>query len=295
MYYNLIMIINKWIIVLFLWRIILNEIIYCNYAVPIVGGYGILAASEPFYHTDRTVDFNILIYVLEGTIYVTEGDIDLEAGSGELIFLKSGIRHFGKKEIPKGTKWAYVHFYFNEPADVSKLPCQKGQYSAPLPKKITGLRESETEENILKLCGYDASEDMSREWYINLRLADILSFIALREYSLSVTESLSDSIAEYLRKNISQPFSAKALEREFFLSYKRMAALFKAEKGMSMQQYHDRMKMAAARQLLSSTLMPIGEIAAAVGFADPLYFSRRFREITGSSPSKFRRSAAEMF
>ena len=90
-------------------------------------------------------------------------------------------------------------------------------------------------------------------------------------------------------------FALWTVEREFYLSYKRLAAVFKAEKGISMQQCHDRLKMEEACRLLRSTLMPVSEAAAAVGFADPLYFSRRFRQIVGKSPTEFRRAAAEMF
>lgn len=280
----------------------MNEIIYNNSEMPVVSDIGLLAASEPFFHADRILDFHVMIYVLDGTIFVTEDTRSFEINKGGLLFLKSGIRHFGEREIPRGTRWFYVHFYFNgqpvpEPfADAEKqlLPRAPAKYSAALPKSLTGLSGSEIEEKIIELWRYCGSEDKCRLWYINLRLAELLSFIALKEQNDTALR-LSDRIAEYLGKNTSKPFSAKALENEFFLSYKRMAAVFKSEKGISMQRYHDRMKMEHARSLLRSALMSVGEVSAAVGFSDPLYFSRRFREINGSSPTEFRRAAAEMF
>lgn len=288
---------------LFLWRIILNEIIFNNSAMPIVCGCGLLAASEAFFHADRTADFNVLIYVLEGVIYVTEGDEDHEIKRGELLFLKHGVRHFGKREIPKGTRWFYVHFYFEDNPDYEDyfssnrqiLPYSPSSYSAALPKFFTGLHGSETEDRIMGLWERCSSDNCFKGWYANLWLAELLSFLALKSSENAAPERLSDRIAGYLEDHISDAFSAKAIEREFFLSYKRSAAVFKAETGISMQQYHDRLKMNEACRLLRSTLMPVGEVAAAVGYSDPLYFSRRFRELMGSSPSGFRKSAAELF
>ena len=40
-----------------------------------------------------------------------------------------------------------------------------------------------------------------------------------------------------------------------------------------------------------STTMNISEIAFAVGYANPLYFSRLFKRHTGQSPSQFRMGA----
>lgn len=281
----------------------MNEILFNNAEMPVVSGCGLLAASEPFYHADRIAGFNVMIYVLEGTIYVTEGETDHEVKRGELLFLKSGIRHFGKLEIPKGTRWFYVHFYFEEntvyeafrSSDKQIKPYTPTRYSAVLPKKLTGLRGSETEEKIMALWERCSSEDKCAGWYVNIWLAELLSFIALRETEEPVPQRLSDRIAGYLAKHIAEPFSARSVEREFYLSYKRLAAVFKAEKGISMQQYHDRLKIEEACRLLRSTLIPVSEAAAAVGFSDPLYFSRRFREITGQSPTQFRKNVAEMF
>ncbi|WP_432650639.1 helix-turn-helix domain-containing protein [Huintestinicola sp.] len=263
----------------------MNEIIYNNTSMPVVSGFGLLAASEPFYHIDRTADFNVMIYVLEGAIYVTEGTEDYETEPGGLIFLKNGVHHFGKREIPRGTRWFYAHFYFDE------KPAYESVF-APLPKSLEGLSGSGTEERIMDLSDFCCSESSNRDRYINLRFAELLSFLAFDQSESAPPPKLSDRICRYLSENIAAPFSAKAIEGEFFLSYKRLAAVFKAEKGMSMQQYHDRLKMTEARRLLSSTLMTVGEAAMAVGYSDPLYFSRRFRDLTGSSPTEYRRAAA---
>jgi AraC family transcriptional regulator, transcriptional activator of pobA len=46
-----------------------------------------------------------------------------------------------------------------------------------------------------------------------------------------------------------------------------------------------------ARVLLRDTRRPVQDIAAALGFSSPAYFTRAFAARTGSTPSRFRRSA----
>ena len=38
------------------------------------------------------------------------------------------------------------------------------------------------------------------------------------------------------------------------------------------------------------TTLPVGEIAARVGYEDPLYFSRRFRQVAGTKATEYRAS-----
>ena len=53
---------------------------------------------------------------------------------------------------------------------------------------------------------------------------------------------------------------------------------------------HDRV-IFEARKLLSETRAPINEIAGALGFTSPAYFTRAFQHRTGKTPSAFRKSA----
>ncbi len=45
-----------------------------------------------------------------------------------------------------------------------------------------------------------------------------------------------------------------------------------------------------ARKLLAETDAPVGRIGSALGFTSPAYFTRAFQNLTGQSPTAFRRS-----
>lgn len=274
----------------------MNRIKLSNSVMPMLSGCDFLAAAEPFYHADRVADFHVMIYVTEGTIYVTEDEIDYAVGAGELLFLRSGVRHYGKYQIPRGTKWYFAHFICPQTEQPQFVPDSTPipQYTTlaanlPIPKYVTGLSGSETERDIAELIRFYHSDDPMRRWTLNPMLFSLLTKLALAELTIPQSLSLSDRICGFLAEHMNEPFSAHSISSEFYLSYKHLAAVFKKEKGMTMQQYHTKLRINEACRLLRSTLLPVGEIAARLGYQDMLYFSRCFRAYNGCSPTEYRR------
>lgn len=229
----------------------MNEIIIANNSLPHLCGCGLFAASESFIHTDRVPDFCVLIYVIDGCIYVTEGDTDYEVNAGELLILKNGVHHFGKKKIKKGTKWIFVHFRISADCNTSPFypdTSPLGAYDATaesiltLPKFLDSV-SARFEKELKTFIEYAQSDDAYKKWFINQRLFLLLSSLAVSTQGFSNNLTLSDRICRYLSDNIGVPFSSENIEKRFYLSYKYMSHLFKKEKGVTMQQYHNSVRM----------------------------------------------------
>lgn len=62
---------------------------------------------------------------------------------------------------------------------------------------------------------------------------------------------------------------------------------FKNMTGFSPVQYLNRLRIEKAKELLLTEDLSISEVAALVGYKDPLYFSKAFKKATGSSPKSF--------
>lgn len=97
------------------------------------------------------------------------------------------------------------------------------------------------------------------------------------------------TVTAYLRDNLASRLSVAELAEMANLSTSHFSALFKTATGMSVIEYVTRLRSARARALLLATSAPVHEIASAVGYDDPYYFSRRFRAVNGVSPQEFRR------
>ena len=65
--------------------------------------------------------------------------------------------------------------------------------------------------------------------------------------------------------------------------------LFSACKGCSPSKYKSDLLMQKARELVSISEIPMGEIAEMLGFEDALYFSKKFKAYYGVSPSQYRK------
>ena len=77
------------------------------------------------------------------------------------------------------------------------------------------------------------------------------------------------------------------------MSPSRFCRQFKAAFDVTFVEYLANYRMQQAKRLLSNPAMPVADVAAAVGFNDPSYFTRVFRKQEGVSPSEYR--AASLF
>ena len=80
------------------------------------------------------------------------------------------------------------------------------------------------------------------------------------------------------------------LSTHFNRSKSHISHLFKNECGMSIRAYCNNLKLEDAKILLSETDIPVTEIAFDIGFNDPSYFIRLFREKFGISPLRYRKN-----
>ena len=80
------------------------------------------------------------------------------------------------------------------------------------------------------------------------------------------------------------------LARRLDMSLSTLHRRFKRATGTTLHAYTLQCRVAAARDLLGETDLPIKVIAARLGYSDAFFFSRQFRSLTGASPAAYRRS-----
>jgi len=84
-------------------------------------------------------------------------------------------------------------------------------------------------------------------------------------------------------------FTVASLARAAACSESHLTHLFTAELGASPMAYLESHRIERAKHLLVSTALPVKDVAASVGFANPFHFSTRFRRHVGRSPVEWRR------
>ena len=100
-------------------------------------------------------------------------------------------------------------------------------------------------------------------------------------------------IRAYVDAHIGADLSLNAMARQFFVSRYQISRLFKQLYGLNYQDYVLSVRMKTAAEMLAGTDARLYEIAIAVGFDEPSYFSNVFKRYFGMSPKEYRKSKAQ--
>ena len=92
----------------------------------------------------------------------------------------------------------------------------------------------------------------------------------------------------HVAKNFLRPIPESEVALLCNMSPSRFCREFKAVYQVTFVEYLANYRMEHAKRLLANPNMPVADVAAAVGFNDPSYFTRVFRRQEGISPSEYR-------
>ena len=106
-------------------------------------------------------------------------------------------------------------------------------------------------------------------------------------------EDKFNDIVKYIDDHIGEELSLKTVADKFFITESYLSHFFKRRAGKSVIQYLNEARVIKAKLYLEQYNIPIGEIAGLVGFDDINYFSRKFRQICGETPTQYRSSCRE--
>lgn len=95
-------------------------------------------------------------------------------------------------------------------------------------------------------------------------------------------------VLSYIEGNYAKNITVEDMARRCKLDRSYFGKVFKKEVGQSPQEFLIRYRMTRAADLLSTTDRSIGDIGAAVGYANQLHFSRAFKSIYDMPPREYR-------
>ena len=99
---------------------------------------------------------------------------------------------------------------------------------------------------------------------------------------------LKQAVAYIDRHFAEESLSLNQVAREVNISANYLSAVFSQEMGATFTEYVTGKRMERARELLRTTDKRSGEVAAAVGYKDPHYFSFLFKKTQGCTPRDYR-------
>ena len=136
------------------------------------------------------------------------------------------------------------------------------------------------------------------EQLIRASLEELLLRLLRRGESMSGRESgrlrggnaAAEAIREYLVQRLDQPLTVEQICRDNMIGCSQLQKLFHDETGGGVMDYFSGLKIKAARRLIREDRLNMTQIAQYLGFQSVHYFSRRFKQFTGMSPSEYAQS-----
>ena len=89
-----------------------------------------------------------------------------------------------------------------------------------------------------------------------------------------------------IAENIQEQLSIDSVSKQLFISRSQLHRKIKALTGLSPSQFIRNYRLDCSMELLKKGPIKISQVASEVGFSDEKYFSRRFKERFGFSPSE---------
>lgn len=259
----------------------------------IVGSCGTYRLSRkyklPTWWSKGRIDWQLL-YVCSGKAHFYIGDQDVIVTAGNMVLYQPKqvmhYEYFGKDK----PEVYWTHFTGSEVRNILK------KYEIPLDTNVFYAGNSPTyaylfKEMILELqtCRFGYEELLS------MYLEQI--FILVQRSRMDRQPAVSSHIQEemgiakrYFQEHYNEDINIEEYAQSRNMSISWFLRNFRQATGKSPMQYILNIRISNAVSLLESTDYNVTEIAAIIGYDNPLYFSRIFKKQKGVSPSDYRKS-----
>jgi len=208
----------------------------------------------------------------------------LQLAPGDLLLIPPGTRDEFRWDREVSTRHGYVHF-LSDPAPVSAPLLHRGQAHGP----AGGLLEF-----LLWLGEAERPGWRKRAGELLAVITQVLTAGPLPEPAPPEPAALSAAL-DYVRRQWTaamRPLTLRELAAVACVSPSYLSRVFRKQYGCGPGAALELVRLERARTMLARSNLTISQVARACGFADPLYFSRRFRATHGIAPRAYRDNSA---
>lgn len=224
--------------------------------------------------------FSRLYLVMSGNGWIRMGDTLLRLQAGRAYLLPAGLSiQYGCDDY---VKKLYFHLRLIRPDGydlaegapfVAQCPLEQAQLT-----EMLGYYRGQSWRDVLRL--------QQQIGGLAIQLLEQYEVLGqpLRTFSPPVQQAM-----QYIRSHLAANLTAKQVAQALFVSETALSRRFRQESGKTIHQYLEDMVFQTACKQLIETDRPLSAISEELGFCDPFYFSRRFRQRFGEPPSRYRK------
>lgn len=250
---------------------------------------GYFEAGKSYYTLRDNKPMYLLIYTVSGggTVRVGERMRHLTAGSAVLLDCRRYHEYRTVSEEPWCFHW--IHF------DGSSMSGYAGALSDELTvvevgEKIRMARAFESLHELLPEAGSLTKYARVTDLVAGMLLIMLNSYFGASKGD-EIGQDAVSAVCHYIEENLDKEINIDMLAELVHLSKFYFIRLFKKYMGVSPYRYVQISRINRAKELLISSDYRINEISDMTGFANPTRFTKLFTEMTGSTPTKFRKNS----
>ncbi|MBQ9031810.1 MAG: AraC family transcriptional regulator [Parasporobacterium sp.] len=236
----------------------------------------------------------VIHLVLEGKGYLHVGEKVYEITANQAFLLRPGVETFYQAD--NDTPWEYAWVGFHGPQSekiIARMGFARDRDVVRVgdARVLAGYINNMLDHRDLTYVNY-----LKRGAYLDLLVADIIQFADIPEQTPQFSEEAYVDLAiENIISNYDRPVRIAKVADRIGINRSYLSIIFKKKTGVSPQQYLIRYRMEKSAELLTETELSIRAVAMAVGYSDPLTFSKAFKQHYGVSPTIFRENRPELF
>lgn len=244
------------------------------------------AHCDDSWHTEKpfSSSYSRLYYIKSGMGYVVHNNTTTPLFPGNVYFIPAGTTMSYYCKENETLEKLYFHLTMNSTESYDLLSFSKpGVYSFPITKitdcNIFQLFFENSYTGVLKL------KTILYETISAFYGMGIFDDIQIKAYSPTMKQVL-----RYIKEHIHANMNLAELSSKLSISKSIILNVFKNEAGITPGRYIDELIIARAKKLLLYRDLSIKDVSDKLGFCDQFYFSKRFKEKTGHTPSQFRKN-----
>lgn len=241
----------------------------------------------------------------KGTVKMAINNIAYELQKDDIVIIPDGSTHlyynspgnermvvfidfrlFEKGESYKGTSRTQLH------NRIQQIPLISRQWSEENRIKVRGILRELEELNAKEIFAWDLAIQ-AKVYELMFYLCNYVEKTVNVESSNVETLLKLENILEYIEKNYFKQINLRDVAAEFGFSTSYFARFFKKYSGETFMNYLNAYRINKARDMLFlDSRNTVSRISEMVGIPNVKTFNRLFRQMTGTSPTQYRKSAA---
>lgn len=228
---------------------------------------------------ERLEDKNLLSMHMVEERYACEDRLLEAVSQGDITKASMCIGVFGSLPLPprsmdsmreRKNMTMVMNVLFRKAVQKAKVhPAHIDEVSTAFAKRIENCR------NINEM--YQISGEMLRKYCM-----------LVQNYSMRGYSEMIEGVINYIDFHLSEAINLKLLADHFSLNASYLSRLFKKETGKTLTDYMNEKRIESSLVFLTTTNLPVWEVASRVGIYDENYFSRIFKKIKGITPREYR-------